>query len=220
MTNELFTIRDARPDDKAVLDGYANLEGMDAIPSIEGVRVAVNEDDEVVGFLRIALAEDGTAFVNPVITHETWRGFGVGRALMEEALARHGELRLVSRGGSLPSWTTATTARCATNADRCRCGRCGKGRLSLHGGPFPTGPCSGLRAQRHRFPKSKRRSRRWASFALCSRGGALLMRAQRRVGEVDAQSAGGEAAELFEGELVAGQGVDPPAQAAAALVGE
>lgn len=102
MTNELFTIRDARPDDKAVLDGYANLEGMDAIPSIEGVRVAVNEDDEVVGFVRIALADDGTAFVNPVITHETWRGFGVGRALMEEALERHGELRLVSRGGSLP----------------------------------------------------------------------------------------------------------------------
>ena len=81
MTNELFTIRDARPDDKAVLDGYANLEGMD---------------------VRIALADDGTAFVNPVITHETWRGFGVGRALMEEALERHGELRLVSRGGSLP----------------------------------------------------------------------------------------------------------------------
>ena len=102
MTNELFTIRDARPDDKAVLDGYANLEGMDAIPSIEGVRVAVNEDDEVVGFVRIALADDGTAFVNPVITHETWRGFGVGRALMEEALERHGELRPVSRGGSLP----------------------------------------------------------------------------------------------------------------------
>ena len=83
MTNELFTIRDARPDDNAMLDGYANLEGMDAIPSIEGVRVAVNEDDEVVGFVRIALADDGTAFVNPVITHETWRGFGVGRALME-----------------------------------------------------------------------------------------------------------------------------------------
>ena len=64
--------------------------------------MAVNEDDEVVGFVRIALADDGTAFVNPVITHETWRGFGVGRALMEEALERHGELRLVSRGGSLP----------------------------------------------------------------------------------------------------------------------
>ena len=102
MTNELFTIRDARPDDKAVLDGYANLEGMDAIPSIEGVRVAVNDDDEVVGFLRVAVDDSGMAFVNPVITHETWRGFGMGRALMEEALEHYGELRLVSRGGSLP----------------------------------------------------------------------------------------------------------------------
>ncbi len=103
MTDELFTIRDARVDDKPVLDAYANAEGMDAIPDIEGVRVAVNGDDEVVGFIRIALdEEDGTAFVNPVITHETWRGYGVGRALMDEALARHGELRLVSRGGSLP----------------------------------------------------------------------------------------------------------------------
>lgn len=102
MADELFTIRDARADDKSVLDAYANAEGMDAIPDIEGVRVAVNGDDEVVGFIRIALdEEDGTAFVNPVITHETWRGYGVGRALMDEALARHGELRLVSRGGSL-----------------------------------------------------------------------------------------------------------------------
>ena len=102
MADELFTIRDARADDKPVLDAYANAEGMDAIPGIEGVRVAVNGDDEVVGFIRIALdEEDGTAFVNPVITHETWRGYGVGRALMDEALARHGELRLVSRGGSL-----------------------------------------------------------------------------------------------------------------------
>ena len=102
MTDDLFTIRDARADDKPVLDAYANAEGMDAIPDIEGVRVAVNGDDEVVGYLRVALDGDGTAFVNPVITHETWRGYGVGRALMDEALARHGELRLVSRGGSLP----------------------------------------------------------------------------------------------------------------------
>lgn len=100
MTNELFTIRDARPDDKAVLDAYANAEGMDAIPSIEGVRVAANEDDEVVGFIRVSLNGEGVAFVNPVITHETWRGFGVGRALMEEALERYGEVRLVSRGVS------------------------------------------------------------------------------------------------------------------------
>ncbi len=101
MADELFSIRDAREDDKPVFDAYCNAEGMDAIPSIERVRVAVNEDDEVVGFIRIALDDEGVAFVNPVITHATWRGFGVGRALMDEALARYGELRLVSRGQSL-----------------------------------------------------------------------------------------------------------------------
>lgn len=102
MADELFTVRDGRTDDKLVLDAFCMAEGMDALPSIERVRVAVNEDDEVVGFIRIAVDEDeGTAFVNPVITHDTWRGFGVGRALMDEALSHYGELRLVSRGGSL-----------------------------------------------------------------------------------------------------------------------
>ena len=53
---------------------------MDAIPSIEGVRVAVNEDDEVVGFVRVVTSKEGVAFVNPVVTYRTWQGFGVGRA--------------------------------------------------------------------------------------------------------------------------------------------
>ena len=102
MTEELFRIRDAREDDQTALDVLCAAEGMDAIPSTERVRVAVNDEDEVVGFIRIAVDEDeGTAFVNPVITHDTWRGYGVGRALMDEALAVFGELRLVSRGQSL-----------------------------------------------------------------------------------------------------------------------
>ncbi|MEG1167236.1 GNAT family N-acetyltransferase [Gordonibacter sp.] len=102
MADDLFTLRDAREGDKGTLDAFCAAEGMDAIPSIERVRVAVNADDEVVGFIRLALDEgEGVAFVNPVITHDTWRGFGVGRALMDEALARYGELRLVSRGASL-----------------------------------------------------------------------------------------------------------------------
>lgn len=100
MVCDLFSIRDARQEDKTVLDSYANAEGMDAIPSIEGVRVAVNEDDEVVGFVRVVTSKEGVAFVNPVVTYRTWQGFGVGRALMDEALSRHGELRLVSRGSS------------------------------------------------------------------------------------------------------------------------
>ena len=101
MADELFTVRDAHPDDEGVLNSYCYAEGMDNLPSIENVRVAVNDIDEVVGFIRIAQDAEGIAFVNPVITHETWRGFGVGRALMDEALAHYGELRLVSRGQSL-----------------------------------------------------------------------------------------------------------------------
>lgn len=102
MSHELFTIRDARPSDKAVLDQYANMEDMETIPSLEGVRVAVDKNDVPVGFIRIVCADDGAAFVSPVITHESWRGCGVGRALMGEALEHYGELRLVSRGKSLP----------------------------------------------------------------------------------------------------------------------
>ena len=40
--------------------------------------------------------------MNPVVSCATWRGWGVGRALVEEALARVGELRLVARGASVP----------------------------------------------------------------------------------------------------------------------
>ncbi len=98
----LFSLRDAQASDMPYINAYAYAEGMDEIPSAEGVRVAVNADDEPVGFLRIQRGSDGAAHVNPVVTYETWRGFGVGRALVEEALSREGELRLVARGASVP----------------------------------------------------------------------------------------------------------------------
>lgn len=97
---DLFHIRDARPDDWATLNAYAYAEGMDNLPSLERVRVAVNDADEVVGFIRITIGGNGVAHINPVVTYASWRGYGVGRALAEEALAHYGELRLVSRGSS------------------------------------------------------------------------------------------------------------------------
>ena len=97
---DLFTLRPAREDDKGYLDVYAYAEGMDNMPSIENITCAVNAEDQVVGYVRIAMGANGVAHVNPVITGESWRGYGVGRALMEDALARYGELRLVSRGWS------------------------------------------------------------------------------------------------------------------------
>ncbi len=41
------------------------------------------------------------AHVNPVVVNRDWRGYGVGRALMDDALARYGELRFVARGGAV-----------------------------------------------------------------------------------------------------------------------
>lgn len=101
MTDELFSLRPAREDDRELINAYAYGEGMPDIPSIENVTVAVNADDIPVGFIRIVFDDAGVAHINPVVTYGPWRGYGVGRALVDEVLKRHGELRLVSRGSSL-----------------------------------------------------------------------------------------------------------------------
>lgn len=83
------------------INAFNHAEGMDALDGTEGVTVAVDADDDAVGFIRIAVGPSGNAFVNPVVTNPYWRGLGVGRALMERALAQHGALRLVARGSSV-----------------------------------------------------------------------------------------------------------------------
>ena len=98
---ELFTIRDARQSDMPLIDAYAHESGMDSIPGPDRVRVAVNDDDAVVGFCRLQDDVNGIAYVNPVVTYSAWRGYGVGRALMEDARAIAGELRLIARGTSV-----------------------------------------------------------------------------------------------------------------------
>lgn len=98
----LFTLRPAREGDRALIDSYTWAEGMDRLPSLERVTVAANADDQPVGFIRIALDSHRIAHINPVVVYREWRGFGVGRALVEAAEAEYGELRLVSRGSSRP----------------------------------------------------------------------------------------------------------------------
>ena len=97
---ELFFIRDAREGDMAIIDMYAAEAGMDRIPGPSRVRVAVNADDEVVGFCRLQDDVNGIAYVNPIVTYSAWRGYGVGRALIEDARLLAGELRLIARGTS------------------------------------------------------------------------------------------------------------------------
>ena len=101
MSNELFTMRAACEGDMPLINMYAYREGMPDIPGVEGVTVAVNDADQAIGFIRIKHGADGVAHINPVVVYEPWRRYGVGRALVEHALECEGELRLVSRGGSL-----------------------------------------------------------------------------------------------------------------------
>ena len=68
MSDVPFTLRDARESDLAYLNAYAAAEGMDDLPSAENVRVAVNEDDVPVGFLRLQQGSNGAAHVNPVVS--------------------------------------------------------------------------------------------------------------------------------------------------------
>lgn len=96
----LFSIRDARPDDMPLIDSYAAAEGMDHMPGAARIRVAVDGADAPVGFCRLQDDAAGIAYVNPIVTYGPWRGYGVGRALIEDAAARAGELRLIARGTS------------------------------------------------------------------------------------------------------------------------
>lgn len=100
MTESLFTLRPAAAKDRPLLDAYCYAEGMDYLPDLENVTVAANADDEAVGFIRIAIGENGIAHVNPVVVYPAWRGYHVGEALMADAQQRYGELRLVARGSS------------------------------------------------------------------------------------------------------------------------
>ena len=99
----LFSLRDATDDDLPIVNRYAYWEGMDNMPSAEGIRVAVEPGGAIVGFCRVARGVDGKDYVRPMVTYHTWRRHGVGRALIEDALARsNGELLLVARGGAVP----------------------------------------------------------------------------------------------------------------------
>ena len=126
---DLFTIRDARITDMPLIDSYAHAAGMDRIPGPHRVRVAVNGDDVVVGFCRLQDDANGVAYVNPIVTYEAWRGYGVGRALIQDARSIAGELRLISRGTSegfyrklgfqeMP-WSEADLAAASEDCDGC-----------------------------------------------------------------------------------------------------
>ena len=101
MRKAFFYLRPARARDLASIDAMTAAESMPSVPNIDNITVATNKAGEVVGFIRLQL-DDGVWHINPVVTYPTWRGYGVGKALVKDALKRTGELKLVARGPSVP----------------------------------------------------------------------------------------------------------------------
>ena len=100
MSDAPFTLRPATMADLPGINLIAEPQGMGGFP-LDDVTVAVNSENQVVGFLRLQY-DSGIWHVNPVATYPSWRGYGVGRALMEHALDRCGHIALVARGTSIP----------------------------------------------------------------------------------------------------------------------
>ena len=137
---ELFTLRSARQDDAGTINAYASWEGMDNMPSMEDITVAQSAAGDVVGFLRVARGATGVMHVNPVVTVSTWRGYGVGRALMDDALQRFGELRLVARGESVGFYEALGYARITwDDVDKAVVDDCDHCVMRAECGPVPMG---------------------------------------------------------------------------------
>lgn len=96
----LLTIREATEDDANIVAKLTADAGMGTLTPRGTVFVAVSEG-HTVGFIRIVEAE-GHWYVNPIVVDASARRLGVGRALMQDARARYGELLFVARGHAVP----------------------------------------------------------------------------------------------------------------------
>jgi len=104
--SDLFSIREACDDDLQGIDIISEDVDMPVIEDAENTLVAVNHEDLPVGFIRIKLIdlEGGAgkgpggqhAYVYPVAVLRSWQGYDVGTVLMDVALEKYGELRLVA----------------------------------------------------------------------------------------------------------------------------
>lgn len=107
-----YSIRDAQPQDMTAVNGLFSSQSFPDAPSAEGVRIAETPEGELVGALFLEVAPDGSENVKTIVVVEEARGFGVGAALMGDALASHLDLRLVSRGASVGFYERIGLKRC------------------------------------------------------------------------------------------------------------
>lgn len=98
--HDLVTLRPANDEERISINALLASEGFDQVETVLGITVAANEDDEMVGFVRVQDDDEGCAHIYPVVVYETWRGFGVGRVLVEQVMEDRGQVKLISRGHS------------------------------------------------------------------------------------------------------------------------
>lgn len=98
--HDLVTLRPATASERETINALLLSEGFFTVDVVDGITVAANEDDEMVGFVRVVDDEKGCAHIYPVVVYETWRGFGVGRVLVEQVMKDRGQVKLISRGHS------------------------------------------------------------------------------------------------------------------------
>ena len=92
-----FGLRAAAPRDEAAVRALMEWGGMGLAPDWLDATVAVDDDDQLVGYLRVQQTDLGP-HVAPVAVVPSWQGRGVGRALIQDALERTQRLKLVARG--------------------------------------------------------------------------------------------------------------------------
>ncbi|NLG10538.1 MAG: GNAT family N-acetyltransferase [Coriobacteriaceae bacterium] len=98
----LFNIRPARGSDFPIIQLMCEQAGMPFSEDFQFGTVAVNSDDQPVGFIRILeVTQDVNpqgmgAYVYPVVVFENWRHHGVARALVDYELQRYKALKLVA----------------------------------------------------------------------------------------------------------------------------
>ncbi len=101
MTQDACVLRDFLDSDRRDINLLSCSEGMGELHDFEHVIVAVASNEEVVGLIMLHV-RTGIYYVNPIIVLPVWRRLHVGKALIELARGRYGELRFVSRGSSVP----------------------------------------------------------------------------------------------------------------------
>ena len=112
MISPAWRIRDAVEQDMPIINQLFASQDFPDAPGPEGVRVAADLDNVIFGAIRIEIAPDGSANINPVVVFEVKQGIGVGAALVKDALKRYPDLRLVARGPSVGFYEALGFERC------------------------------------------------------------------------------------------------------------